>query len=48
MHQVCAVLLISQILHALQLEIATKAKVDSFDGSLPLLVEYLPRWYDGE
>jgi hypothetical protein len=46
MHQVWAVLLISQILHALQLEIAAKAEVDPFDVSLPLLVEYLPRWYD--
>jgi len=44
--QVWAVLLISQILHALQLEIAAKAEVDPFDVSLPLLVEYLPRWYD--
>lgn len=46
LQQVWAVLLISQILHALQLEIATKAGVDPFDVSLPLLVEYLPRWND--
>jgi len=46
MHQIWAVLLISQILHALQLEIAAKAEVDPFDVSLHLLVEYLPRWYD--
>lgn len=39
--QVWAVLLISQILHALQLEIAGRAGVDPFDVSLPLLVEYL-------
>ncbi len=46
LQQVWAVLLISQILHALQLEIAAKAGVDPFDVSLPLLVEYLPRWND--
>ncbi len=46
MQQVWAVLLISQILHALQLEIAAKAQVDPFDVSLPLLVEYLPAWSD--
>ena len=46
MQQVWAVLLISQILHALQLEIAAKAQVDPFDVSLSLLVEYLPAWSD--
>jgi hypothetical protein len=46
LQQVWAVLLIAQILHALQLEIAAKAGVDPFDVSLALLVEYLPRWYD--
>jgi len=46
LQQVWAVLLISQILHALQLEIAGKAGVDPFDVSLSLLVEYLPRWND--
>ena len=46
LQQVWAVLLISQILHGLQLEIAAKAGVDPFDVSLPLLVEYLPRWKD--
>ena len=44
LEQIWAVLLISQILHALQLEIAARAGVDPFDVSLPLLVEYLPRW----
>ena len=44
LQQVWAVLLISQILHALQLEIAGKAGIDPFDVSLHLLVEYLPRW----
>lgn len=46
LHQVWAVLLIAQILHALQMEIAGKAGVDPFDVSLPLLVEYLPHWND--
>lgn len=46
LQQVWAVLLISQILHGLQLEIAAKAGVDPFDVSLPLLVEYLPAWSD--
>lgn len=41
--QVWAVLIISQILGALRLEIAGRAGVDPFDVSLPLLVEYLPR-----
>ena len=44
LQQVWAVLLISQILHALQLEIAGRAGVDPFDVSLPLLVDYLPDW----
>jgi len=44
--QVWAVFLISQILHAIQLEIASRTQVDPFDVSLPLLVEYLPRWND--
>jgi len=46
LQQVWAVLLISQILHALQMEIAGKAGVDPFDVSLPLIVEYLPGWND--
>ena len=46
LQQVWAVLLISQILHALQLEIAAKAEVDPFDVSLSLLIEYLPAWSD--
>ena len=46
LQQVWAVLLIAQILHALQLEIAGRAGVDPFDVSLPLLIEYLPRWND--
>lgn len=39
-------MLISQFLHALQLEIADKAGVDPFDVSLPSLVEYSPAWHD--
>jgi hypothetical protein len=46
LQQIWAVLLISQILHGLQLEIAGKAGVDPFDVSLTLLVEYLPEWND--
>lgn len=46
LQQVWAVLLISQILHAIQLEIAGRAGVDPFDVSLPLIVEYLPGWND--
>ncbi len=46
LQQVWAVLLISQILYALQLEIAGRAGVDPFDVSLTLLVEYLPSWND--
>ncbi|WP_152413090.1 IS4 family transposase, partial [Nitrolancea hollandica] len=42
--QVWAVLIIAQILQALRLEIAGRAGVDPFQVSLPLLVEYLPRW----
>lgn len=44
LQQVWAVLLISQILLAIRLEIAGRAQVDPFDVSLPLVVEYLPAW----
>lgn len=48
LQQIWAVLIIAQILHALQLEIAGRAGVDPFDVSLPLIVEYIPRWsYSG-
>ena len=46
LQQVWAVLLISQILHAIQLEIAGRAGVDPFDVSLTLVIEYLPGWND--
>ena len=42
--QLWAVLIIAQILHALQVEIAGRAGVDIFDVSLQLLVEYAPRY----
>lgn len=48
LQQIWAVLIIAQILHALQLEIAGRAGVDPFDVSLPLLVAYMPGWaYNG-
>jgi hypothetical protein len=40
--QVLAVLIISQVLQALRLEIAWRAGVDPFEVSLPLLVQYAP------
>lgn len=40
--QVWATLIIAQIVHCLQLEVAARAGVDPFDVSLPLLVQYLP------
>lgn len=42
--QVWAVLIIAQILQALQMEIAGQAHVDPYDVSLALLVEYIPIW----
>lgn len=36
-------LILSQIVHALQLEIAGLAAVDPFDVSLQLITEYIPR-----
>jgi hypothetical protein len=48
LQQVWAVLIIAQILQALRLEIAGRAGVDPFEVSLPLLVEYAPRFaYEG-
>jgi hypothetical protein len=46
LQQIWAVLTIAQILHGLQMEIAARAGVDPFDVSLPLLVQYLPKWND--
>jgi hypothetical protein len=42
LQQVYSVLIIAQILHAFHVEIAATAKVELFDVSLPLLVQYLP------
>ena len=47
--QVWAVLIISQILQGLRLEIASRAEVDPYDVSMELLVRYLPQYaYTGE
>ncbi|HSM26040.1 MAG TPA: IS4 family transposase [Anaerolineaceae bacterium] len=46
LQQVWAVLTIAKILHGIQMEIASKAGVDPFDVSLPLIVDYLPKWND--
>jgi hypothetical protein len=49
LQQVWAVLIISQILQALRLEIAGRAGVDPFDVSMALLVEYAPHYaYTGQ
>jgi hypothetical protein len=42
--QVWAVLLIFQIFSAFRLEVAGQAEVDLFEVSLPLLIEYFPRY----
>lgn len=42
LQQVWAVLIISQILQALRMEIAGRAEVDPYDVSMQLLIEYLP------
>lgn len=48
LQQVWAVLIIAQILQAMQIEIAFRAEADPFEVSLALLVEYLPRYaYQG-
>jgi hypothetical protein len=44
---VWAVLIIAQILQALQIEIAARAEADPFEVSLALLVEYLPQFASG-
>lgn len=43
LQQLWAVLIIAQLLHAVQLEIAGLAQVDPFDVSLDLLTRYVPR-----
>jgi Transposase DDE domain len=48
LQQVWAVLIIAQVLQALRLEVAARAGADPFEVSLPLLVEYAPRFaYEG-
>lgn len=44
LHQVWAVLAIAQLLQALRVLVAATARVDPFDVSLPLLIEYLPQY----
>jgi hypothetical protein len=44
LQQVWAVLTISQILQALQVEIAGRAGADTFDVSMALLVQYAPQY----
>ncbi len=49
LQQIWAVLIISQVLQALRLEIAGRTGVEPFDVSMALLVEYLPQYsYTGE
>jgi Transposase DDE domain len=43
-HQIWAVLLIAQIVQALRVEIAGRAKIDLFDVSIELLITHLPRY----
>jgi hypothetical protein len=43
LQQVWSVLIIAQILHAFQMEIAGLAQVDPFDVSLELITRYIPR-----
>jgi hypothetical protein len=44
LHQVWAVLTIAQLLQALRLEIAGRARVDPFEVSMHFLIEYLPQF----
>lgn len=44
LQQIWGVLIIAQILQALRCEIAQRAGCDLFEVSMPLLVEYVPRW----
>lgn len=44
LQQVWAVLIIAQILQALRFEIAQRLGRDPFEISMPLVVEYFPRW----
>lgn len=42
--QVWAVLIIAQVLQALRFEVAQRVACDPFEVSMPLVVEYFPRW----
>lgn len=44
LQQVWAVMIISQILQAMRLEIASRAGVDLFEISIALMVQYIPQW----
>ncbi len=44
MQQIWAVLIISQVLQAIRIEIAGLVQVDPFDVSLKLMIEYIPIW----
>ena len=49
LQQVYAVLIISQILQALRLEVAGRAEVDPFEVSMELLIRWMPQYaYDGD
>lgn len=49
LQQLFAVLIISQVLQALRMEIAGRAEVDPFDVSMELLVRWMPQYaYEGE
>ena len=44
LQQMWAVMIISQILQAMRLEIASRAHVDLFEVSIALMVQYIPQW----
>jgi hypothetical protein len=44
LQQVWAVLIIAQVLQAFRFEVAQRVACDPFEVSMPLLVEYVPRW----
>jgi hypothetical protein len=49
LQQIYAVLIISQILQALRMEIAGRAKVDPFDVSMELMIRWMPQYaYEGQ
>jgi hypothetical protein len=49
LQQLYAVLIISQVLQALRMEVAGRAEVDPFDVSMELLIRWMPQYaYEGE